>query len=1050
MVDDRSVPNPKPKPEAGDDNVIPFPSNKYLLPTIDLKTLPISLIKFPALKHTIPEREWTCIGVPEFTEEVSPDPTPMIYYKKSVPYYIAGTLKMAELVGQTREQALREQRSTIGKQRSNGHIASLGPAFFLDHDGDVFALEPRLRQFGVAAVIFSSHSYGFVKEGATAPSLGGRVAVFLNRPVTSREYGAVWDAINHLFGGNFDDHGRSISLCYGRHVRRSVDAPYKRVIIQGAALNTDALIELGQSLRPYPAPKEPAPGEHASKHVLIEEIVRTRLMCAVRPPDEYGEWYPMAAACKRAFPNDQEAAFQCFDVGSACSSKYGGSDVARKKFDEVPAEYHGDAKEVTLEMLHWRARRRAEKVLMALYPPQIAPEHARLGFENLGENLEGICRKGDEPIPPGSVGPEDGLKALKYILYCWNEEVLAALQPIAIPQRVLEEARRQTEKLRDRIELGGRVLHKWGGANLATDTAALADAIIDASKLFFKVDRALVRISDPTSDPTHAARLRKIHNYDGLPGGQGDPVKGGMRLTPILSSDTEAARALIAERVATKIRIKKSGTGEKTIYVNVIGSFEFKSNISIRLGPDAGVLRDLCKRALPERASEVIGIITAPTMPRLPASTKPEDLLRKDADYIITTPGFDAASGLYFAPIGSPIKVSTQPSQNEIQNAVELLKQPFLDFSFAASGENIDETNLDAEAKKKLAAEVSRSVAIYGTMIAATRRVLPTAPGIAFTSHGEGMSSGKTLISSFIIVIATGGEPVPVAFSPDFNEQEKQIIAYLLEGDGSLFLDEIAINTRFDSSTVAKIMTSSRFKGRLLGLTKPIEVSTRAMVVVNGNSLNMAGAIASRFLLACLNTELERPQDRSTSNYKIPELIPWAIEHRQEIVAAVHTIARAYLQECRKYSRTPPDVAKRRKVEGTRACGQCEFLRDAFLWTFPTLPDPFLGFKASTAASSTREDKAQILQMLYRKMGEEREFPTRDIYDMCREDEELSSLVQSALPKGHTLNSNSLGKWLWNQLADAIIDNLVMRRRQDRTRARYFSIEKMSISKKYD
>src|SRR5262249_41436053 len=125
---------------AGSDNVIPFPSNKYLLPNIDLKTLPIPLVKFPALKHTRPEQEWTCVGVVEFATEVSPEPTPMIWYKKSVPYYIAGTLKTAELVGQTREQALREGQPSFGKQRSNAHIASLGPAFFLDHDGDVFAL----------------------------------------------------------------------------------------------------------------------------------------------------------------------------------------------------------------------------------------------------------------------------------------------------------------------------------------------------------------------------------------------------------------------------------------------------------------------------------------------------------------------------------------------------------------------------------------------------------------------------------------------------------------------------------------------------------------------------------------------------------------------------------------------------------------------------------------------------------------------------------------------------------------------------------------------
>src|SRR5262249_50138755 len=183
---------------------------------------------------------------------------------------------------------------------------------------------------------------------------------------------------------------------------------------------------------------------------------------------------------------------------------------------------------------------------------------------------------------------------------------------------------------------------------------------IDAGQIFFKIDHVLVRVSDPTADPTHAARLRRVHNYNGPPGGEGDPVKGGKRLTPVLHSDTEAVRAIIAEHIATKIAIQ-IGKGNKATIKNVIGSFAFKSNSDIRQGPDGPTLRDLCKRALPERASEVAGIVTAPIMARLPASTKPEDLLREDADYIVTEPGVDVASGMYFAAIGKPVARPAEP-----------------------------------------------------------------------------------------------------------------------------------------------------------------------------------------------------------------------------------------------------------------------------------------------------------------------------------------------------------------------------------------------------
>src|SRR5262249_6278482 len=50
-------------------------------------------------------------------------------------------------------------------------------------------------------------------------------------------------------------------------------------------------------------------------------------------------------------------------------------------------------------------------------------------------------------------------------------------------------------------------------------------------------------------------------------------------------------------------------------------------------------------------------------------------------------------------------------------------------------------------------------------------------------------------------------------------------------------------------------------------------------------------------------------------------------------------------------------------------------------------------------------------------------FSTKDIMQMCSKEED-SAILQTALPKGHTLNSVGIGRWLRNQLADAPIDGL--------------------------
>jgi hypothetical protein len=818
-----------------------------------------------------------------------------------------------------------------------------------------------LQALGAAAGVYSSFSYGFSKAEGAEPTWGGRIVLFLNRTITTDEYGPIWDAVNHLLGGGFDEHGRSPALCYGRHARRSAEAPYRRAVLDGAALDAGALLALGRSLRPHQVAPNSAKLSGATRRTLIEEIERTRLLGAVLPPDRYGDWIAGAAAFKRALPNDPEGAFRCFDEWSACSKKYEGTAATRRKFDLVPAEYAGAAEPVTIEMLHWRARRRAEAVIGAIFAPKwalaVLPEQwATIGknFSASNDLAAGIpVPRGAEAVSPDSVTAEDGIVAVDYLRFCWSEKVLDGLLAThSISNAVLVEATRRGEERRERIDLAGRTLHRWEGNNLADDTRALCTAIADSGAKLYRIDNTLVRISAPASDESTATRVRNTHGYTGEPGAPDDPVRyAGERVVPLLPSDPEALREIVAEHIATKRRVN-FGTKTAPDWREVVTSFGFKPTAKLYEEPDNGVLKDLLKREIVEQVPEIRGVITAPVMPDLPRSVRPEDLTRATpVDRVIATPGFDSASGLYLSPIGTIVDVAVEPSAAQVKEAADLLLRPWADFPFVSPGAD-------------LTSEVSRSACIYGMMLAANRRTLGIAPGLAVTSHGEGMSSGKTLAGEVFCTIATGEIPAPVSLSPDFTEQRKEIITHLLEGDGCLFLDNVPTGTRYDVAPLASSMTSETFKGRLLGANKQIKVGTRVMVVATGNSLNMAGDLASRFLLARLDTGLERPEDRSVDRFEITDLRQWVVKHRQQLVAAVHTVVRAYLQECTRQKGTPDWVAARRAVSGTRFGGPCEVLRDALLWAFPVLPDPFLSFQASTGDSSTRAEAQLMLGLL--------------------------------------------------------------------------------------
>jgi hypothetical protein len=627
----------------------PSPNAQYLDQSADLETMPIPIARFPGTKMVLPDREAVCCGWSAFVEEVAPNPAPVIGRKDQVPYYIAGSLREAELINpKLREERIRKGQTTVAKQRAAAHIETLGPALLLDDDQDVCARERVLRALGAAAAIYTSYSYGFPKRDAIEPARGGRVVLFLNRSVAPSDYGPIWDAVNHLLGGGFDEHGRSPALCYGRHARRSDQAPYRRLIINGAALDADALIELGLSLRPGHSRATPALRTASwRKRALTEEMERARLMGTVRPPDDYCEWVGGAAAFKRALPDDSDGAFRCYDTWSACSSKYGGTDATRRKFDEVPADYEGTAMPVTVEMLHWRARRRADMVIHTLYSPAAQwqkPDFLkRLTCESAGART--TVPKGAEPIPPNSLKLEDGIVALDYLHYCWSEKVCQqVLAGQAIPDAAIQEARRRSDERRERIELSGRTLHKWEGKNLAAESAALADVVIASDPKLYRVDNTLVRISDPVSDPTTAARVRKMHRYTGRPGEPGDPARhAGERIVPILPSDSEALREIIAQQVATTRRVNY-GTKNKPDWREQVVSFGFKSSAQISSEPDAGVLKDLLKRGLVAQVPEILGVITAPVMPELPHSTNPGDLMKPGIDRILISPGFDAES----------------------------------------------------------------------------------------------------------------------------------------------------------------------------------------------------------------------------------------------------------------------------------------------------------------------------------------------------------------------------------------------------------------------
>ncbi len=151
--------------------------------------------------------------------------------------------------------------------------------------------------------------------------------------------------------------------------------------------------------------------------------------------------------------------------------------------------------------------------------------------------------------------------------------------------------------------------------------------------------------------------------------------------------------------------------------------------------------------------------------------------------------------------------------------------------------------------------------------------------------------SGKSLLISVLLVVATGKMPAMMPFPVSDAELEKRISALLLEGSKTIVFD----NSRdIKSLALSAAITSQKWSGRMLGQTKMLELDSRITWLASGNNPNISSELARRSVEIRLDPKMERPEDRT--EFKHPDLINWALDNRNMILSAVFSIIKAWLE----------------------------------------------------------------------------------------------------------------------------------------------------------
>ena len=261
-------------------------------------------------------------------------------------------------------------------------------------------------------------------------------------------------------------------------------------------------------------------------------------------------------------------------------------------------------------------------------------------------------------------------------------------------------------------------------------------------------------------------------------------------------------------------------------------------------------------------------------------------LLRADGS-ILDEPGYDRATGFYYAPSTDYSEVPKFPTPGEAGRAAVELAEVYSDFPFLSNSDR--------------AAAIGVPLSILGRPA-----IAGPVPMTAFRAPTPG--TGKTLLADVGFRIALGHSAPRTSPSNDDNEMRKLLLAIGLAGDTAVLFDDVSGN--FGSSSLDATLTAMEISGRILGLNKTACVPMRTVFAITGNNLGFRGALGRRVVPCDIDAGVENPEDRTgpspETTFAHPKLLAWIADERPRLVTACLTLLRAYIVAGRPKHKDPP------------------------------------------------------------------------------------------------------------------------------------------------
>jgi hypothetical protein len=216
-------------------------------------------------------------------------------------------------------------------------------------------------------------------------------------------------------------------------------------------------------------------------------------------------------------------------------------------------------------------------------------------------------------------------------------------------------------------------------------------------------------------------------------------------------------------------------------------------------------------------------------------------VLRKDGS-VLDSPGYDAASKLYYRPNLPVPKIPDKPTKKDAAASAGFLLDILSDFPFQ------DEASRD------------NSLGLLLTVV--VKEIVGLAPMALIDAPTKG--TGKTRLAQLVSIVASGCE---LPLSPEVRDEEewrKQITSLLIADRPVVILDNI--ERTLSSGQLAALLTTSEWSDRMLGKSEVLHLHSRAIWIATGNNIRLGGDIARRAYWIRLNSNLPRPWMRDSGD----------------------------------------------------------------------------------------------------------------------------------------------------------------------------------------